>query len=453
MSVLRLAGDARAAHRGGLSAMAARQRARLAEQVVYARAHSPYYRERYRGLPDGVADPTLMPVTSKRELMARFDEWATDRRVTIGQVGPFVENPRLIGERFLGAYAVVTTSGTTGKRGIFLLDERSLAVTNALALRMLGSWLGAGDVARILAGGARLAMVMATGGHFASTVAATRLRHTALGRRKIGVFPADTPLPKLVDALNRFRPAVLAPYASMAALLATEQEAGRLRIAPVLVVLAAEGLPLPEYERIARAFGATVRHSYAASECPFLSYSCQENWLHVNADWAILEPVDADHRPVPPGEALHTVLLTNLANRVQPILRYDLGDGVTQRPDPCPCGNPLPAVRVRGRAADVLTFPTARGELVSLPPLAFGNLVDRAPGVALSQIVQAAPTRLRVRLLTAPGADPERIWHALETDLGRLLREHGLAHVALERAAEPPEQSPGGKYREVVPLP
>jgi len=44
-----------------------------------------------------------------------------------------------------------------------------------------------------------------------------------------------------------------------------------------------------------------VGNSYAATECPFLSYGCQEGWLHVNTDWTILEPVDADHQPSRPG--------------------------------------------------------------------------------------------------------------------------------------------------------
>ena len=98
--------------------------------------------------------------------------------------------------------------------------------------------------------------------------------------------------------------------------------------------------------------------SYAATECPFLSVSCPDGWLHVNSDWVILEPVTADHQPVPAGELSDTVLITNLANRIQPILRYDLGDSVLQRLDPCPCGDPRPAIRVQGRAADLLTFPT-----------------------------------------------------------------------------------------------
>ena len=87
-----------------------------------------------------------------------------------------------------------------------------------------------------------------------------------------------------------------------------------------------------------------------------IAYACTEGWLHVNADWVLLEPVDAEHRPMPPGEPSHTVLLTNLANRVQPIIRYDLGDSVIAKPEPCACGSPLPAIRVEGRHDDVVSL-------------------------------------------------------------------------------------------------
>ncbi|MFI7676336.1 phenylacetate--CoA ligase family protein [Actinophytocola sp. NPDC049390] len=402
--------DARAAHKQGAEAIARRQRGRLADTVSFARAHSPYYREHYRNLPERVTDPTLLPVTSKAELMPRFDEWVTDPDVTLAAVRAFVEDPALIGEKFLGRYTVSTTSGTTGTPGIFLVDQRVLAVTAAVGARTLSSWLTAIDVARIVARGGRIAMVIATGGHFASATAAAALRKNRLRRTRIGVFGVHTPMPDLVEALNAFRPAILAPYASVGALLASEQQAGRLHIDPALVVLSAEGLPVGEYSRIATAFGAKVRHSYAANECPFLSQSCQHGWLHVDSDWAILEPVDADHQPVPPGQRSHTALLTNLANRSQPILRYDLGDAVLLRPDPCPCGDPLPAIQVQGRTADLLTFPTRGGDPVTIAPLAISLAIERLPGVELFQIVHTAPTSLSIRLQSTPGADPELVW-------------------------------------------
>lgn len=441
--------DTRKAEKQGLDAIRARQRKRLAAMVAFARAHSPYYREHYRELPEHIEDPTVLPITSKKTLMGRFDEWVTDRAVTLEKARAFIDCSELIGERFLGQYTAVTTSGTTGIRGIFVMDERSFKVTTALAVRMLRAWLNIGDVMRIVARSGHLSMIMATGGHFASAVAAARLRARSRWRAKsIQVLSVHMSVPELVAELNRFQPVVVAPYASVAALLATEQEAGRLSIAPILMTLAAEGLPAHEYARIARAFHCRVGNSYAATECPFLSYSCEHGWLHVNSDWLILEPVDANFRPMPAGELSHTVLISNLANQVQPILRYDLGDRVVQRPDSCPCGSPLPAIQVKGRSADVLTFTTASGERISLPPLAFE--VDHLPGVEQIQVVQRSPTSLRVRLRAA--TNPDRVWGTVQSELRRLLADHGLAQITVERAEEPPEQSPGGKYRAVIPL-
>src|SRR5690606_28956819 len=97
-----------------------------------------------------------------------------------------------------------------------------------------------------------------------------------------------------------------------------------------------------------------------------LSYDCDNGWHHLHADWFAFEPVDAEFRPVAPGEPSHTVLLTNLINRTQPILRYDLGDSIVMRPDPCPCGNPLPAFLATGRSSDVLRLSTSDGTTATI---------------------------------------------------------------------------------------
>lgn len=168
-------------------------------------------------------------------------------------------------------------------------------------------------------------------------------------------------------------------------------------------------------------------------------------------DWVVFEPVDADYRPVAPGEQSHTVLISNLANRVQPILRYDLGDSVLERPDPCPCGNPLPAIRVQGRSADLLTFRASGGE-VRIPPLTLTQPIEAVRGITLFQVAQTAPARLELRLRIAPSANAGAVWREAEAGLRAMLADHGLEQVEIERGGQPPEQGRGGKFREVVPL-
>jgi phenylacetate-coenzyme A ligase PaaK-like adenylate-forming protein len=445
--------DLRRARRQGVAAMMQRQRTRLAELVAHARTASPYYRDLYRGVPEHVDDPTLLPATSKARLMERFDEWATDRQVTLDAARAFLADTDRSGEPFLGRYLLTTSSGTSGHPGIFLQDERYDAVTAALQSHMFLTWLSAGALVRLLFAGQRTAALFATGGHYSGYANAERARRARRSTaRKVHVFSVHTPLPDLVAQLNRYRPALLMGYATTLALLATEQEAGRLRLRPVLVIATAEGLPDDGYERIARAFGAPVRNLYGASEFAYPAIGCAQGWLHVNIDWAILEPVDADHRPTPPGELSDTMLLTNLANRVQPILRYDIGDRALWRPDPCPCGARSPALRVHGRSHEVLTFATADGGAVTLDPLVLSSLADRTPGIEWFQIVQTRSDGLRLRLRATAGSDADRVWEATHAQVTQMLEAHRLRHVRVERGDEPPAQTSGGKYRSVIPL-
>jgi len=108
----------------------------------------------------------------------------------------------------------------------------------------------------------------------------------------------------------------------------------------------------------------------------------------VNADWVILEPVDGAGRAVPPGETSATVLLTHLANFVQPLIRYDLGDCVTLLPAPCPCGSPLPALHVQGRRDDTVWLQGDDGRGVALLPLAVTTVIEEGSGVWRFQLQQ-----------------------------------------------------------------
>jgi phenylacetate-CoA ligase len=452
-NILQLTSDINRARKQGPAGILQRQQTRFIEMVNFARSHSPYFRQLYHELPEKVDDPRQLPITNKKELMAHFNEWITDPNVTTDLVRAFTNRADQVAERFLNQYFVATSSGTTGTHGIFLMDDRAMAVNAALTSLAMRSWLRTGETLRLIAGGARMALVIATGGHFLAFAGITYMLKTNRWlNQSVQIFSAHTPMPELVEQLNRFQPAILVGYGSMLALLAYEQAAKRLHIHPVLLEPAGETLASGERERIADVFHAKVRDMYGATECQFISSGCSQGWYHINSDWVVVEPVDADYRPVQPGEPSHTVLISNLANRVQPILRYDLGDSVQLRPDPCPCGSPLPAIHVQGRAADILTFSSSSGEPVRIAPLVFATAVDRTPGVEMFQIVQTAPDSLRVRLHANVGADPEQVWQAVNAEMTHLLVAHYLNNVTIERGLEPPQQSTGGKYRMVIPF-
>lgn len=449
----RTAFDLWRAQREDAAGLARRQESRLEALLARARAESRFYRHRYQGLPgDGLKLSELPPVT-KPELMAAFDDWVTDPGVTRAGLEAFVADPALLGVLYRGEYFVCTSSGTTGHPGLFVYDRSTITVLRALVIARIDlGWLTAGQWLHLVARGFRWATVVGTGGHFAGAGwIELQRRSSRLGARAFRLFSVQRPLAELAAALNEFDPGILITYPSALQLLAEEQSAGRLHLRPVLVETVGESSSAEARAGMAAVFGCLVRDVYGASECQWLGFECGRGWLHVNSDWVVLEPVDEDFRPTPPGEPSHTVLVTNLANHVQPIIRYDLGDSVLARPDPCPCGNPLPAIRVAGRGDDVLRLTGSDGRAVSILPLAIGSVIEETPAVRRSQLIQTGPSTIRVRLEPKPGADAERVWLAVTTNLHAYLAGQGLGNVDLVRTCEPPEQSAmSGKFRQVI---
>jgi phenylacetate-coenzyme A ligase PaaK-like adenylate-forming protein len=451
-NMLSVAWDVWRAPKGGPNAIAARRQARLTELVAYARRHSPAYAEKYRGLPEEVTDLRQLPPATKPELMARFETWVTDPEVTRERVNAFIADKSRIGEAFLERYTVCTTSGTTGEPAVILYDEGMMNVVSALNLvRSVPSWLSRDVMRGMMRMGGRTAAVWATDGHFLGIGMAKRqIKQRPSRAERMQVFSVLTPIRELVAALNDYQPALLNGYATAVALLADEQVAGRLDIHPALVLTSSESLPPGERSRIAEVFGAEVRDNYGGSEFVAIAYDCGHGWLHVNADWVILEPVDDDYQPVTPGTPSRSALITNLANRVQPILRYELGDRILVNPEPCPCGSPLPAIRVEGRTDDVVRFEASDGTPVPVLPLALWSVLKETPGVQRFQAVQTAPDHLEVRLQPKQPEEREAVWSTLQERAEVYLASQGLGNVTVALSPEAPVRDPrSGKFRHV----
>lgn len=441
-------------------ALAAQARARLDALVQHARAHSPFYAEHYRrhGLRPGarVELAALAPVDKPR-LMRDFDRWVADPAVRYEDVRRFMADPANIGAYFRDRYAVWKSSGTTGEPGVFLHTREALAIYDALAAtrfdprgRLLPrlawrSWASTG----------RAALIAATGDHFAGVSSWERLRrNNPWWARTARIFSVLEPVSAWVAALNAWQPAVLSSYATVLTALAEEQRAGRLRIRPAACWSGGEWLAPAARDFIASVFDCPVLNDYGASEAFSIAFECEAGWMHLNSDWVCLEPVDASGHPVPPGTASHTTFLTNLANRVQPLIRYDLGDSITLRPGPCPCGNPLPALRVEGRRDDILHLRDARGRRATVCPMALCTVIEEAAGVHRFQVIQEGEAALAVRIDEADPARRDRAWRTLLPALRRFLRTQGLEGTTLRHDPGPPVPNPtSGKLCQVLARP
>lgn len=391
--------DVMAAQRGTAQGIAQRQQGRLSQVLSAALRDSRLYQELMPRGTDARTPLDQLPVVARGQLMERFDDWVADPRLKLDELRAFTADPDRIAEPWLGRYMVWESSGTTGQPGIFVQDAQAMAVYDALealrrsAPRPLAHWMDPLHLSE------RHAFVGVTGGHFASHVSLRRLRNLnpwlAATTRS---FSIQEPTADLVRSLNEFAPTILITYPTVAALLAQEAESGRLRIAPREIWTGGETLGAGVRAYVEQRLGGVLRNSYGASEFLAMGWECAHGQMHLNADWVILEPVDERYRPVPPGEPPHAMLLTNLANTVQPLIRYELGDHVTVHAEPCACGSPLPVIEVCGRQDDPLHMAGREGGAVTLLPLALTTVLEDDAGVFDFHLRQIDSRTLVLRL-------------------------------------------------------
>ncbi len=444
--------DIAAAAWGTRAGVGARQQSRLAALLAHAAAHSPLYRERLAG-----HDPAAMPLqgiapVSKAELMHRFDDWVTDPRLKLDALLRFAADPARIGQACAEGCLMWTSSGSSGEPGVFVQDAQAIAVYDALEalrrppLRSLASRLGGGWPAS-----ERIAFVGATTGHFASTVSMERMRRLLPNlTATLRGFSFLQPTAQLAAQLEAFAPTVLATYPTVALLLAEEARGGRLSIAPQEVWTGGETLTPATRALVERSFGCRVGNHYGASEFLAIASDCRCGQLHVNADWVILESVDEHHAPVPDGQRGDTTLLTNLANHLQPLIRYDLGDRIGLLSGPCACGSPLPRVEVDGRCDDLLALRDARRRVVRLAPLALATVLEEQAQVFEFQLVQTGEASLRLSIDAGGDAGRRELGRACAA-LAGYLQAQGLPRVRVDAACGvPSRRGATGKLQRVV---
>lgn len=434
--------------------IAATQRARLAKLVGYAKQHSRFYGETLAGVdPESFALADL-PTTNKQEMMENFERVLTVNDVTREEVEHYFEDPSNLGKLFHDKYVLSHTSGSQGQPLLIVQTQEDMDLLFALqASRGNAEEMGIIEGVKRLLSPVRLAVVTLKRGFYPS---ASAFEFVPQGMRGfLEVCRLSLTDEDMIERLAEFRPTHLSTYASILHEIARAVEQGKLDLRPDLeqVVNISERLTPKSRQRYIEMFGAVILDDYGMGECLFLSNGCATSGgMHVNADWVVLEVVDQENRPVPNGTKGSKVLITNLANKVQPFIRYEVGDVLTMATQPCGCGSNMPLVAaIEGRSADMFQVQVADGER-PLSPLLFQHVLETMFDAREYQIVQQEPNKFLIRLEPLPGSslDAEQTKQALREHLeeSNADTQFGIQVEIVDRLAGDRDK----KFRRIVPL-
>ena len=405
--------------------LARHQQQRLDTVVGHAATHSPFYRRWLAtsgALDGGPVQLQRLPVLDRSLLMEHFDELVCDPRLRRDQLLDWVGRTSR-DQLYLDRYRVMLTSGSSGRAGLFVYDAAGWRSILAQVLRT-SRWAGLRPSlprqrVALLGGAAPF--------HVSRQVAAT----VAIGLHRVLSLPVTLPLPHLVQALNQFQPTYLHAYPSVAMWLADERQAGRLQVTPQSLVTIAE-LRTPEMtRRLQHAFGVQPFDAFGCTEGLWGSECEHHHGIHLFDDTTLVENVDADGQPVPAGQPGARLLVTNLYNRVQPLIRLEVTDVVTLDPEPCPCGRSLVRARtIHGRSDDILSLPARDGPAIAIHPLHFA-LLTRDPDIVEFQVRQRGPA---LTVLIVPTRSPNAATASGATGLEHRIQQavvHTLAGLGI----------------------
>lgn len=197
---------------------------------------------------------------------------------------------------------------------------------------------------------------------------------------------------------NKLRPRILQGYAGAIVHLARHLSAARQHpYRPQAVWVTASPLSRPDRLMIESAFSTPVYDQYGCGEVFWIAAECKrQHGLHVFSDARHVEIVDADGRPCP-ANTEGQVIVTDLENKVFPLIRYQNDDYAALWDVGCDCGVNLPLMSpIKGRVTDRVILPdgsSISGEFLT-------TIFDDYPDLVQAfQILQHADMSLKLRVV------------------------------------------------------
>ena len=392
------------------------QNKRLHELVEYVREKSPYFKELYKDLPENFTLRDLPP-TDKKTMQANYDEWLTDPELNKEVVRKYLDRDVSDNSLLLGKYSALKTSGSTGEPLMMVRDDYHNKIHGAMVNHRLMRGI---DPDILNPQKFKIATVIHTNpgassynGYLRAVAAFPDYSHNMIA---ISVLEN---IESIVRKLNEFQPDVVTGYASSLILLAKEKKEGRLNITPKLIANSAELLTDGAYNELKDSFGCNVINNYCMTEGGEIAMANGSPAMLLNEDWVIVEPVDKNLQPVTdPSQFSDGILITDLSNYIQPIIRYYVGDRVKimKLEDEIS----LPELKIDGRLADSFNLCGQTYSMVSIITKA-----EVWQGLMKIQVVQLSPDTLEIRGICYPGEDPDKVLDGLSHKLEEYFHENG----------------------------
>ncbi|MFT6915436.1 MAG: phenylacetate-CoA ligase [Motiliproteus sp.] len=200
-----------------------------------------------------------------------------------------------------------------------------------------------------------------------------------------------------LQRLSELHPAMVFGYPSVIhqlALAATKQGIPLNTLGVKVVFTTSEMLYPHQREIIEQAFAAPVANGYGARDAGFIAHECPQGSMHISAEQLVVEIIDDQGNPCQAGQE-GEIVVTHMATRGFPFVRYQTGDMGTLSSIPCPCGRGLPVMQeVQGRATDFITATDG----AKVHALALIYILREMPSIEQFKVIQLGSQQIQIQI-------------------------------------------------------
>lgn len=343
---------------------------------------SPWFRQ-YRAL-----EFEQWPLMDKALMMAHFDEMNTAglKRDELMAWALCSEKNRDF--KPMGRFSVGLSSGTSGRRGLFVVSPREQQIWAASILaKVLPDGLSARE---------RVALFLRADNGLYQSVNSRWL--------SLSFYDLLAPFQLLLARLEQQSPTLIVAPVQVLRTLALAVRAGKLALRVKKVISVAEVLTGQDKALLHQVFGPPAE-IYQATEGS-LAVTCPCGTLHLNEEFIHVEPQWLDERRFIP-------VITDFTRSTQPIVRYRLDDVLVASHERCACGSATRAItHIEGRLDDRLLLPGVPTDVDIFADACNRVIAMTLPLTADYQLVQTHHTHLQLTADCELGA-LEKCQHAL----------------------------------------
>jgi phenylacetate-CoA ligase len=399
------------------------QLARLRQLLAHAERHVPYYRELFSeigfrsGDVNSLEDLVRLPFLDKPTIRENSDVLKSDDARGLSRFN---------------------TGGSSGEPLIFYIGKERVSHDVAAKWRATRWWgVDIGD-AEIVVWGSPIELGAQ------DTVRA--LRDRMLKTKLLPAFEMSEPkLDRFLEEIRTRRPKMLFGYPSALSHIARHADTKGMRMNDLGIRVAfvtSERLYDEQRAQIAKTFGCPVANGYGGRDAGFIAHECPQGGMHITAEDIIVEIVNPEGVSLPPGHA-GEIVVTHLATRDFPFIRYRTGDIAVLDTKKCSCGRGLPLIKeIQGRSTDFLI---AKDGTV-MHGLALVYILRDLPQVRAFKIVQESVDLTRVLVVPQDKLESGTI-NKIEAGFKARLGQEVIIEV--EQVEQIPAEK-SGKFRYVV---